>query len=366
MHFSKAFVLAFAAFAAAHPGHEDAEAAQALKSRQVYHANKRALEACGTKLSALHARGVERRTAEVAKHRIARRIAVNDPYLKENAVKRDTTSVLQKDHQGTINATLALESDASYVFNASSSTVLNPEGEIGPFFVNGEYVRSDLRNDEPGVDVVLEAQLIDVNTCEPIVGAYFDIWSCNSTGVYSGVQTNMNGNGADASNLNNTALRGIQLSDDDGVVQFTTKFPGHYAGRATHLHVVVHQDATQLENGTIVGSGTVPHIGQFFWDQKLITQVEATSPYTENTQRLTLNALDRVFGAQETRGTTSDPVFNYVFFGDTIEDGLFSWIYVGIDTSASYTPSYSFQLTDHGGEATGTGGGPGGPGGPPA
>jgi hypothetical protein len=77
MHFSKAFVLAFAAFAAAHPGHEDAEAAQALKSRQVYHANKRALEACGTKLSALHARGVERRTAEVAKHRIARRIAVN-------------------------------------------------------------------------------------------------------------------------------------------------------------------------------------------------------------------------------------------------------------------------------------------------
>jgi hypothetical protein len=176
----------------------------------------------------------------------------------------------------------------------------------------------------------------------------------------------MNGNGADASNLNNTALRGIQLSDDDGVVQFTTKFPGHYAGRATHLHVVVHQDATQLENGTIVGSGTVPHIGQFFWDQKLITQVEATSPYTENTQRLTLNALDRVFGAQETRGTTSDPVFNYVFFGDTIEDGLFSWIYVGIDTSASYTPSYSFQLTDHGGEATGTGGGPGGPGGPPA
>jgi hypothetical protein len=61
------------------------------------------------------------------------------------------------DHEGTIIATLAMESDASYVFNATASTVLNPEGEVGPFYVLSEYVRSNIRNTEPGIDVVLEA-----------------------------------------------------------------------------------------------------------------------------------------------------------------------------------------------------------------
>jgi hypothetical protein len=45
---------------------------------------------------------------------------------------------------------------------------LNPEGEVGPFYVEGEYVRSDVRDSEPGVEVIVEAQLIDVSTCEPL------------------------------------------------------------------------------------------------------------------------------------------------------------------------------------------------------
>lgn len=57
----------------------------------------------------------------------------------------------------------------------------------------------------------------------------------NSTGVYSGVESSANGNSDDASNLDNIALRGIQQADDDGVVQFSTIFPGHYTGRATHI-----------------------------------------------------------------------------------------------------------------------------------
>lgn len=62
-----------------------------------------------------------------------------------------------------------------------------------------------------------------------------DIWAANSTGVYGGVEANGNGNSDDASNLDNIALRGIQQTDDDGVVQFSTIFPGHYTGRTTHI-----------------------------------------------------------------------------------------------------------------------------------
>lgn len=41
-----------------------------------------------------------------------------------------------------------------------------------------------------------------------------------------------NGNSAtDTSNLNATYLRGVQETDDDGVVIFDTLVPGHYTGR---------------------------------------------------------------------------------------------------------------------------------------
>lgn len=185
----------------------------------------------------------------------------------------------------------------------------------------------------------------------------------NATGVYSGVQSGGNGNSADATNLNSTALRGIQQVDADGVAQFTTIFPGHYAGRSNHMHIVVHENATQLENGTLTG-GSVPHIGQLFWDQSLISEVEATAPYSGNALDLTTNAEDHVFGAEETEGSTSDPVFDYVYITDDITDGLFGWIVIGVDPSASYTPTYSFELTSGGGEAvSGGGGGFGGGGG---
>lgn len=35
-----------------------------------------------------------------------------------------------------------------------------------------------------GVDVFLEVQYIDVNTCLPVQGALVDIWNANATGVY--------------------------------------------------------------------------------------------------------------------------------------------------------------------------------------
>jgi hypothetical protein len=104
-----------------------------------------------------------------------------------------------------------------------------------------------------------------------------------------------------------------------------------------------------LPNNTLTG-GTVPHIGQMFWDQSLVDEVEATSPYSTNTVEQTTNAEDRVF-SDETSGTTSDPVFNYVLLGDSVEDGLLGWATVAVDLTATYTPTYSFVYTSSGSEA---------------
>lgn len=74
--------------------------------------------------------------------------------------------------------------------------------------------------------------------------------------------------------------------------------------------------------------------------------MEALSPYSENTAALTTNAEDRVFGEQETEDTDSDPVFNYVYIGDDVSDGLFTWILVGINTTASYS-KFPLAVTDY-------------------
>lgn len=40
-----------------------------------------------------------------------------------------------------------------------------------------------------GVDLYLEVQYIDIETCEPVPDVYVDIWNANATGVYSGIYT---------------------------------------------------------------------------------------------------------------------------------------------------------------------------------
>lgn len=46
-------------------------------------------------------------------------------------------------------------------------------------------IRKDIRETEPGIDLFLDVQITNVNTCEPIKGVYVDFWMANSTGVYS-------------------------------------------------------------------------------------------------------------------------------------------------------------------------------------
>lgn len=351
-------LLGLATLSVAHPGeHEERGEVTLIQKREYQSTVRRSLEKCARHLEA---RGHNDRAAARRRETVER---LRRDLLRKRLTVRDPDTVLNKSHEVT-DGSITIDSPESVIFTNNSTCVLNPEGEVGPFYVLGEYVRSDLREDQPGVDVTFDAQFIDVETCEPITDVWFDIWNCNSTGVYSGVVSNGNGNTADTSNINATFLRGIQKTDADGVVQFQTIFPGHYSGRTTHHHVVAHVgNVTQLANNTITG-GTVAHIGQFFWDQDLIYEVEATSPYNTNTITITTNAEDRVFD-DETENTTSDPVINYVRIGDDVTDGLFGWITVAINTSATYTPTYSFALTESGGVAeSGGNSSPGGGAGP--
>lgn len=102
-----------------------------------------------------------------------------------------------------------------------------------------------------------------------------------------------------------------------------------------------------------------------FFDQDLITEVEATAVYAANTQALTTNAQDSILSEE---AATSDPFMTYVLLGDSVEDGLLAWLAFGVNTTLSKEVSAAATLYESGGQANpnaGGGGGPGG-GGPPS
>lgn len=193
---------------------------------------------------------------------------------------------------------------------------------------------------------------------------YLEMWHCNSTGVYSGIVASGNGDSSDETNINNTFLRGIQETDSDGVAQFESLFPGHYTSRATHIHLMVHVNATLFSNNTLGNDVVASHVGQAFFDQSLISAVEETAPYSTNTQDLTTNSDDSIL-SEETATDGVDPFHEYTLLGETISDGLFAWLAFGINTTQTQSITPAAFYYESGGVAnsnsgSGMGGGSGG------
>jgi len=127
-----------------------------------------------------------------------------------------------------------------------------PEATAGPFPADGSnrgprgvvnalgrkgIVRSDIRRSIgaaaplPGVRLMLTLQVVDVNDgCKPRRGAAVYVWHCDRQGRYSLYAQGLE---------DQTWLRGLQGTDDNGMVTFTTIFPGCYPGRVPHVHVEV-------------------------------------------------------------------------------------------------------------------------------
>jgi protocatechuate 3,4-dioxygenase beta subunit len=121
----------------------------------------------------------------------------------------------------------------------SGECVLIPSETAGPFPLdltdNSFYLRKDVREDEEGIPLNLRMKIIGEENCAPMQNARVHIWHCDRHGVYSGYNTNGNPGDDDA-----THLRGYQMTDAHGEVEFITAFPGWYPGRITHIHFQVY------------------------------------------------------------------------------------------------------------------------------
>lgn len=191
-------------------------------------------------------------------------------------------------------------------------------------------MRRNVIDGQKSVDLVLDYQVIDVDTRKPIPNFYVEIWYCNSMGIYSSVVAGGNSDSTDESNISATFLRGIQATD--GSSPSLSPFPRPLRGPHNAHHVMVHADTTLYENQTLGTSTYASHIGQAFFHQSLVFEVKRLEAYRSKKQVLTSNTEDMIL-SQAADKDGVDPLMQYTLMGDGVSDSLFVWVALGINTS---------------------------------
>lgn len=172
-----------------------------------------------------------------------------------------------------------------------------PEETAGPYPGDGSngpnvltesgVVRSDITASfgsatgvATGVPLTLRFKVYDL-TGEDIAvmaGAAVYAWHCDADGNYSMY---------DGDAVEENYLRGVQETDEDGWLEFTTVFPGCYAGRWPHVHFEVYES---LDSATSASNKL--RTSQLAFPQDVCEQVYATTGYESSVSNLAGVSLD--------------------------------------------------------------------------
>lgn len=169
--------------------------------------------------------------------------------------------------------------------NTSGDCEVSPVETAGPFPTKtpSSLVTPDIISDRSGIPLTIKITVNNANnSCAALEGAIVDIWHCDKDGYYS----EYGGSGMQQTNFSSVHfLRGRQTTDANGLVVFTSIFPGWYSGRAPHVHVHIYD-----KNGSSL------LITQIAFPADICNTVytTATEFYTKGTQD-TSNSSDNVF-----------------------------------------------------------------------
>ena len=170
---------------------------------------------------------------------------------------------------------------------ATGSCVLIPNETQGPYQLDlssdpGMF-RQDITEGNTGTPMELTLTVVNINdNCEPLPDVRVDIWHCNKDGYYSGFN-NQPGYLGTQNHAGETFFRGIQITDVNGQVRFTTVYPGWYPGRVTHIHFQV------FLNSVLAATS------QMAFDETITTAVYNSALYSAHGQNPTTNNSDNVF-----------------------------------------------------------------------
>lgn len=125
--------------------------------------------------------------------------------------------------------------------------VQTPEVVEGPFYYESSLERRSIAEKHAGeplrLGITLAGLIPGGPKCTPLSGAVIDVWHTDAAGLYSNVGTDLQ----PVDTVGQTFLRGHQITDDRGYVEFETIVPGWEivaapppvgaARRTTHVHV---------------------------------------------------------------------------------------------------------------------------------
>ena len=162
---------------------------------------------------------------------------------------------------------------AAPVAGTLPACLIRPRQTEGPFFVDGDLERSDLRIDprtgavKPGAPLQLAFRVsrIGASSCSPLVAAQVHVWHCDAAGAYSSARDPR------AAKAGEAFLRGFQTTDASGTARFMTIYPGWYPGRAVHVHFKIR----------IAEDPRSEFTSQLYFDEALSERVYATAPYAD-------------------------------------------------------------------------------------
>jgi protocatechuate 3,4-dioxygenase beta subunit len=195
-----------------------------------------------------------------------------------------------------------------------------PEETAGPYPGDGSngvnvltesgIVRSDIRSSfgssttvATGVATTVKLIVVSAGSGTPLAGAAVYLWHCDINGNYSLYSQSV---------ANENYLRGVQETDADGAVTFTTIFPACYSGRWPHMHFEVYPTLAKTTS-----AGNTIATSQLALPQAVCDLVYATDGYSTSVTNLAKVSLttDNVFsdGAdQETPAVTGNVNDGYV------------------------------------------------------
>ena len=160
---------------------------------------------------------------------------------------------------------------------------LVPQQTAGPFYFDSKQIRRDIAEGRPGVPLKLALQVVDADSCAPVPGTAVDVWHADAGGIYSGYTRQGDVGDVDASDED--FMRGIQVSDEQGRVEFTTVYPGWYPGRTAHIHFNI-----LFDERTAVTS-------QLYFPDSISVAVYEEQPYSERGASRTTNENDALLGS---------------------------------------------------------------------
>jgi protocatechuate 3,4-dioxygenase beta subunit len=198
--------------------------------------------------------------------------------------------------------------DSSSSSSSSGSCTVTSSETAGPYptITPSSYVRSNIVDGQSGVPLTVKIYIKNTNnSCAALSGALVDIWHCTAVGYYSEYTDTPGGGYATVDYTASHFLRGRQSTDSDGLVTFTSIFPGWYSPRAPHIHAHIYNS-----------SGTSLLITQIAFPTDVCNTVYTTaSDYTAHGTQDTSNANDMVFSdslANELSSVTGSVSAGYV------------------------------------------------------